>query len=297
MQSYIRFLTFYCISYFERMAIVILLLFLIVTARSLRFEQALKETTKADRCTQQQIKTNQMNKIYGLTLLLAMSLMACSNDDAISNEMMNGVPCSDAVVDLGTVLLHPEAVEFIPYTGEEDIYFKNESGAEVKFEPLYGPISHNFNEGDFELTCDDGSINNYVLSREQYSVSHKCEALNLQYYLNVYPNNSREHEAFIDLFSLVFHEPPTDYVIDTAINLNIITSYRGLEDLLSAEFIYYNYYELDSEIQLLGKTFYEVYKVIRPASNLLTELYYNKAFGIVGFKDLDLELWVFDRME
>ena len=59
----------------------------------------------------------------------------------------------------------------------------------------------------------------------------------------------------------------------------------------------YNNYEFLSEIKLLNKSFNAVYKVVEPKDNLLTELYFNKEFGIVGFKDLNLVLWVFDRIE
>lgn len=222
--------------------------------------------------------------------------MGCSKDDDVM-KAIEQIICSDNIVDFNTIYLSPESIEFIPYNGEESIYFKNENGEEVKFEPLYPPISHSFIETEFELICEGGDMNHYIFTREQYAVSHKCESLNLQYYLNLYTYNSSQYPEFVDRFSLLFHEPALDNHIDTLIGLEIVTSFRDKEDLLAKEFTNYSNYEFVSEIKLLNKTFNEVYKVIEPEDNLLTELYFNKEYGIVGFKDLALELWVFDRIE
>ncbi|GJM33545.1 MAG: hypothetical protein DHS20C18_25460 [Saprospiraceae bacterium] len=222
--------------------------------------------------------------------------MACNKDDD-TNPIDISIPCTNELIDLDTIRLNPESLEFIPYDGEESFYFKNNIGEEVKFEPLYPPISHSFRETDFELTCDDGDINNYVFTREQYAVSHKCTDLNLQFYLNVYSYNSSEYPQFVDKFTLIFHEPSLDNFIDTLIQLKVITSFKDEEELLGDEFDSYNQYEFKGEIELLDKTFNNVYKVIEPEDNLLTELYFSKEYGIVGFKDLEFRLWVFDRFE
>ena len=237
-----------------------------------------------------------MKKIYFLILIGALSFGSCDNDDGIIEEDDQNL-CNDEITDFGTIYLSPESTDYIPYNGVENIYFKNVNGEEVKFKPLSPPISHFFMETEFELICENGDFNNYVFTREQYAVAHRCEDLNLQYYLNIYSYHSSQHPEFVDIFSLTFHEPALDNYIDTSINLAIITSFRNNEELLTEEFANYSNYEFVSEINLLNKTFNEVYKVNEPEDNLLTELYFNKEYGIIGFKDLDLELWVFDRIE
>jgi hypothetical protein len=228
--------------------------------------------------------------------MTAISFGSCDKDDDVI-EIIGQNICIDEIINFDTIHLSPESIGFIPYNGKESMYFKNVNGEEVKFEPLYPPISHSFRENEFELICDSGGLNNYIFTREQYAVSHKCEDLNLQYYLNVYSYNSSQRPEFVDKFSLLFHEPALDHNIDTLIKLEIITSYRNKEELLIEEFANYNNYEFLSEIKLLNKSFNAVYKVVEPKDNLLTELYFNKEFGIVGFKDLNLVLWVFDRIE
>jgi hypothetical protein len=237
-----------------------------------------------------------MKKIYLLFLMTPILFVGCSKDDDVS-ETIEQIICNDSTVNFDTIYLSPESIGFIPYNGKESIYFKNENGVEVKFEPLYPPKSHSFRKTEFELICEGGDMNNYVFTREQYAVSHKCKDLNLQYYLNVYSKNSSQYPEFVDKFSLLFHEPALDNFIDTLIKLEIITSFREKEDLLTKEFANYGNYEFVSKIKLLNKTFNEVYKVIEPKDNLLTEIYFNKEYGIVGFKDLALKLWVFDRIE
>ncbi len=224
-------------------------------------------------------------------------LISCSKNDDFGIQLINEIECDSNLISLDTVLLTQESLDFIPYTGIESFYFKNELGYEVKFEPLSPPISHSFRNTNFELTCIDGEVNDYEFTREQYAVSHKCDELNLQYYLNLYTFNSKIDLLFVDKFSFIFHEPATDNFIDTLIKLNIITSFKENELYLENEFESYQNYELLNEITLISKTFNNVYRVIQPPENLLTELYFNKEFGLIGFKDLNFELWVFDRFE
>lgn len=240
-----------------------------------------------------------MKNFKPLLFLFAISFFACSEDEIIVDPPEEVViPCSDELFALDTILLSPETNEFLAYDGTEGIIFKNSEDKEIRFDPLSGSLRHVFREDDFELVCEDGSFNNYAFVREQYVVSHKCEDLNLQYYLNIYTVNSGEIPEFVDYFNLIFHEPALDNVIDTSISLGIITSFKGNEDLLSEEFSSSNDgYEILDKVELLDKSFNDVYRVIEPEENQLTELYYNKEFGIVGFKDLESELWVFDRFE
>ncbi len=229
-------------------------------------------------------------------ILLSLIAISCSKVDEPPQIPKGAHPCETDTIDLDTILLNPQSLEFIPYTGLESIYFKNTTGDEVKFEPLYPPKSHHFRKTDFDLICDEGKINNYTFVREQYTVSHICKKLNLKYYLNLYTYNSRQQPKFIDRFNFLFHEPSLDNKIDTAISLTIVANFKGNEIELGEEFQHQNY-EIFSALKILNKTFTNVYKVIEPKENLLTEIYFNKDFGLIGFKDLDSELWVFDRFE
>ena len=53
----------------------------------------------------------------------------------------------------------------------------------------------------------------------------------------------------------------------------------------------------DSNVNILGEKYKDVYSNKQNETRRLTELYYNNHFGIVGFKDLDLTLWKFDHFE
>lgn len=238
-------------------------------------------------------------KFLIFTITIVVSIYSCAIDDDVSIEpsLTFCLSCVDGIVDLDTIFLSSESLGFIPYAGTENLIFKNEAGDEVVFEPLFGPVNQSIFSREFEVDCDEGGQNTYEFNRQQFAVSHKCEALNLQYYLNVLVFNSNEYPRFVDVFILNFHEPALDNLIDTVISLNVITDFKGNEVLLETEFEFYNDYEFVSEIELLDKTFTNVYQAIEPEDNLLTELYFNKANGIVGFKDLQMELWVFDRIE
>lgn len=227
-------------------------------------------------------------------LCFLVMLGACKKEEEI--DLIDLAECESGIIDLGLINLEPESMSFLSYTGTENIYFRNDH-EEVKFEPLFPPNISTSLTKNFTIPCKDGAENEYIYRREQHSVSHRCEDLNLQYYVNLFPWNSSEFPLFVDQFSIVFHRPPIDNVIDTAIHLWIVPSFKGNEASLKDEIGFSENYQFLEDTTLLNKTFFNVYKVSQPKEEGLTELYYNKEFGIVAFKDLDFNLWVFDRFE
>lgn len=227
---------------------------------------------------------------------LALALILFSISCTKEKNTGDAPPCEPGTIDLDTVRLADNATSFIPYTGDENIYFKNAAGDEVKFEPLYPPKKHHFLDLDFDLVCDAGGANHYIYQREQYVVSHICTALNLQYFLNIYPEHSSIQPKFVDKFELLFHVPAVNNLITTSIKLEIITDFKGNEGALQNEFGAQGY-TLAGEVTILNKIFKDVYIKTNSGSNQLEELFFNKTTGIVGFRDLSGELWVFDRTE
>lgn len=231
-----------------------------------------------------------MKKYY--ILVLVFFILSCSKENESKPPF-----CDGTLTDLGTIYLNPNSLSFIPYSGEESIYFKNENGDEVKFEPAFGPKQNVFLDNSFEITCDNGGKDYYEFRREQYSVSFKCTELNLEYYLSIFTHNSSEYSIFVDEFWLNFLIPPTDNDVSYPLILDIITSFNGNEDLLKNEFESFENYEFIDELELLNMTFNDVYKITDPENrSLLTELYFNKDYGVVGFKS-ESNIWVFNRSE
>ncbi len=239
-----------------------------------------------------------MKKHYSLAaILVILSLAACQkdNDTIVPNEL--SIPCVKDKIELDTVFLDTKSLEFIQYTGEEQLFFKNKDGEEAVFKPLYGQKSHSFFPISFNRICENGDTNSYIFHRDQYAVGFECQKLNLRFFDNIYVIPSKETEHFVDNFNFLFHSKSTDSWIDTFILLEVITSFKGNEQILNQEFNNINKYELKNEIKLLDTTFTDVYRVIKPNDNILTELYFNKKKGLVGFRDLNLNLWVLDRIE
>ncbi len=231
-----------------------------------------------------------MKKFY--LFVLVFFILSCSKENEIEPPFCNGT-----ITELGIINVNPNSLSFIPYSGEENIYFRNENGDEVKFEPAFGPKKNVFQDNTFEITCDNGGVDYYKFIREQYAVSFKCIELNLEYYLNLYTHNSSIYPIFVDEFWLRLLIPPTENNISFPIFLNIITSFNGNEDLLKDEFESFDNYEFVDELELLNMTFNNVYKITDLENrSLLTELYFNKDYGVIGFKS-ESNIWVFNRFE
>ena len=209
----------------------------------------------------------------------------------------NEVECITGLTDFDTVWLDPISIEFVSYTGEETMVFKNALGHEVKFEPLYGALKHSFYNDEFEIPCMGGDTNYYEFNRDQFAVSKKCEALNLQFFLNVYTQYSYPMPLFFDQFSLLLHTPTMDQIIDTAISIRVVTSLKGNGELLDLYPNFTDTYKFTPDTTLLQVNFQNVYFSTKSGMDLLPSLFYTKELGMVAFQDLDGMMWVFDRIE
>ena len=241
------------------------------------------------------MKTNSKFKLFNFTIVaFTLTLVGCGKTDEITNN--TSIPCKNEIIDLGTVFLSPETLDFKCYSGKEKIYFKNDIGEEIMFEPLFGELSHSFNNWSFELECDEGDTNRYKFINEQYSVSFTCKVLNLNFYYNLYSFHSFKYPKFVEFCTLSLFETSLDNILD----INIITSFKKNEELIALEFKNYtsfNNFSFKEKIVLNNKSFENVYCVLKSENKLLTELYFTKEIGLVGFKDLDSKLWVIDRIE
>ncbi len=203
--------------------------------------------------------------------------------------------CQIPAINLDTFYLSTFSKSFLPYTGFEKIVFVNGNMQEAIFTQLFFP-SHFFYKSDSYFVCNPGDTIRYSIVREQLAVSHKCESLNLEYFLNILASTSFTKPLVIDMFFLTLHEPPHDFYIDTTINLNLVTDFRNNQNCLQDEFRYSPDVNKTSSVKLLGRVFENTYSVSQP-TKLLTELYFNREFGIVGFKDIKGVLWRFERFE
>lgn len=243
---------------------------------------------------------NTFIKMYKFSLLiifiLGSILQSCSEEE-MSLTPLNELECVSGLTDFDTVRLDPISIGFVPYNGNETIVFKNSLGNEVKFKPLYGALKHSYYNDEFELACMSGDSNYYEFNREQFAVSKKCEALNLQFFLNVYTQHSYLMPIFFDQFSLLLHSPPLDNIIDTSISIRIVTSLKGNFELLDLHPNFTDTYSFTADTTLLEVNFQNVYFSNNSANALLPSLFFTKDLGMIAFQDLNMVLWVFDRIE
>ena len=238
-----------------------------------------------------------MNCRYHKYLLLfcAFLIFSCSSDKDDSHDQ--GIPCETEDIDIGIIDLDEESYDYLPYTGCEVIHYKNEQGDEVYFDTLYNKGFATKIFWRFDIQCESGAKNNYTFFSDQLNYSFKCDSLELNFIIGIGTENVSSQPLFFDELGMLLAAYSTDNRLDTIIKMDIVASFKGNEVEIEEELtrsIKYEYYE---EVVLLGKSFKNVYHRNRPAENLLTDLYYNKEFGIFAFRDLDDVLWVFDRFE
>jgi hypothetical protein len=231
------------------------------------------------------------------THLISITLLFSCSKEAPVVPPINDLACEEGVINLGVIELDTVSVSFVPYTGEETLVFKNANGDEARFVPLYTSLNHSFFLNDFDLVCMTGDTNHYEFNREQYAVSKKCEALNLQFYLNVYTQESFQLPIFYDIFSLNLHSPPLDFRIDTAVAISFVTSMKGNIAIPFEPDYYSSFYEFTLDTTLLNAQFQDVYFTRKPAGSLLPSLFFTKTSGIIAFQDLHDIMWIFDHTE
>lgn len=75
-------------------------------------------------------------------------------------------------------------------------------------------------------------------------------------------------------------------------NTNHLTAFVEVGDLNNVHFSNLIFYD---ELELLGEKFYDVHTYINPSQNSFIPMYYNKEYGIVGFRDRSNKLWKVKR--
>ena len=231
-----------------------------------------------------------------LTLSLSfvlIGLLSCK-DEVIDPTPVNDLACESEPVYLDTIYLDTESIAFVPYDGTETSVFKNAVGEEARFEPLFD-FRISYHRMEFKRICMNGDTNHYSFNGEQYSVSKKCPDLNLQFYLNVFPQNVDVPDVFYDYFIFLLHSPPLDNTIDTSITLNFTTSYKGNQIPPTAH--HYLQYKFAADTSFLNVPFQDVYYNDKSISNPPNSVFYTKQLGLIAFTDLNDVLWVFDRFE
>ncbi len=234
-------------------------------------------------------------------LCFLVMLGACKKDDSIGDTISN-IECEVDTIDIGHVFVDSVSLNMIPYRREgELIFYKNQEGEEIKFQPRYqlSPVLQAYYSTPFTLICENGNENQYKFAREQFGIPYSSFESNIEFSLRLYPHYSMRKPIFADkfhiqLFTLV---EGTTHNIEFTLEFEYIVYLRGNDSEQEEDFGITKDYELFPNVTLLNKTFTNVYKVTQSEERGLTELYYNKEFGIVAFKDLDFNLWVFDRFE
>ena len=200
--------------------------------------------------------------------------------------------CEDGIQDLGTTELAATSEQFIPYEGTETLVFLSENGDTARFNG-FNPLTNSLLDTRFVLFCEALDTNSYTYTRDQISGAFASEDLNLRFYLNVFVWHSNAKPLFYDQFNCNFHVPPvSSSVISQSISMNIVTDDRDNNDELELELLNYQNTITESSLTILDRTFTEVF-VRENFDNSLTVLYYTKEEGVVGFTDLDQQLWVF----
>ena len=229
-----------------------------------------------------------------LIVILFFGLVSCSDEDPIA---INDLECETGTIDLDTIFLEETSTSFVSYLGDEVLFYKNAIGDEVKFEPLYGSLKHSYYPWDFALQCMNGDSNHYEYNPEQYAVAKKCEALHLQFFLNVLPYRAYHTTLFYDNFSLLLHTPPLDHIIDTSVTLRFVTSLKNNVGFPENEIILHTEPAFVADTMLLNKSFQNIYYAVKGNTSLLQSVFYTKEQGMVAFQDLDEVFWVLDRIE
>lgn len=236
-------------------------------------------------------------KNYKLTfLLLIILIFACSKEESILPFGETEIPCHNGVVSLDTIRLISGSEAFAPYNSIDTLVFKNSSNKEVRFEPSGNPSGLLFKEKDFELVCIDSSLNQYTYIAANLTQSFYSSELDLKFFVSARVDNSWEQFGFVDEFASWFYKPSINDDLTNAIISRIIIGFKGNEKLLREEIKDFSNYEIIEEIELLGKSFSNVYKMNNKSESILSEVYFVPDVGYVGFK-FEEELWVFDRVE
>jgi len=200
-----------------------------------------------------------------LILFSYLLMISCSKDQ-------------DTIKELDTTNLNFVKYEQILSTINLDLFkknskviFKNELGSEKILEINFSDSSQKQSVNGKEITLPKVAVNYYESADTKYA---------LYFYVatNITKNGTSQNANFS---SSIFT------------NLIKFKPAVGFDHLGDPFFCIYNQNKL-----LLGKTFESVYSSFPSDEYMIfSELHYSKSLGIVGFRDENNELWVFDRFE
>lgn len=216
-------------------------------------------------------------------LLLAISLLfSCTGDDE----------CKD--IDYGRQYMLDSTKASFAYKGGETLIFKDSIGQELNFEIIHSGVIYptwlNLAQDVTKGICAGeikirSSLQLLVVNFISDTMDYK-----IIYEHRVHSRIEGEMPIYYDIMSSDMSqgaESPVNWHIST----KHVLDPRGNEDYFTNIPISYSFEEF---ISLNGKYFEKVYFNTLPDGSAL---YFNHAFGFVGFKEGTKSLWVLDRIE
>ncbi len=219
---------------------------------------------------------------------------SCTDEGNVGPD---SIECETEPIDLGEIFLDPVSLLFLPYSGQEIVVFKNAMGDEALFEHLENSFHHSIYTSTFKLICMSGDTNEYTYKGESYALSKRCELLDLNLEVDLYPSQSFSFPLFNDQLVVLLQTPSTDLLLDTIVILGVVTNYRGNGDLTNSLHDGGFNHRFVSDTSLLNVDFHNLYVKQQSTLNPLQSIYYTKELGVVAFEDVEDVLWVYDRVE
>lgn len=190
---------------------------------------------------------------------------------------------------IGDILLAPESLTYIPYTGDEKLIFKNDAGDEVVFTST--GFSKEKNRVSIHKICTEVKFDGKS-TYEYYEGGNKSIVFfaNNKYALNIgiFTNTLRpEQELFYDQMRVDLNTEGTVGTFD------LITKVRFTESHEDSEFYILNPVVNIDSITLGNTTYHDV---LASKSEEFGQIFYTKEKGLVGFYDWSV-LYHLDRIE
>lgn len=236
-----------------------------------------------------------LKHILIFTILIIIASTSCKDEEPRPIVNPNGPDCVEDTIDLGKVDFTSLTDEWKNYTRDDKVFFVNAENEEIVFSTDLN-ISTSFHSlTDISIECKLGDLNQYIYASERWDQYFECEEkdLVLLYRLDIHPDISAN--SFVDRVLTVIETSDSN---DT---FNVIRQDLGyqpiLENLNSEYALNEDFSEFHEDIELLGKSFSNVYEKSFSGRGYMDRLYINSDIGVVGFSDQSNELWVFDRIE
>lgn len=223
-----------------------------------------------------------MIRFFNGIVLIVLFGLGCKDESTES--------CMD--VSFGQVQVDPGDKIHLPYQGNETLVFKDSLGQELSFDAQlsFNPYFLDAIDSITEGPCAGKAVAYGKLEHTSFSFKNDSlgSRLTLSHY--VYYELDEDQPIFYDILSCSYFKPGQTFPYFLP-SIYTVTDERGND--LSQYFIYEHYQFVD-EINLLSKTFSDVYI---GSGMEQSAVYFNLEFGFVGFKEEAGTLWVLDRIE